>query len=39
MPERSRPGEVRRVAIVANPKVDDGHSGRLVSLLEKRGRA
>ncbi len=37
MPERSRPGEVRRVAIVANPKVDDGHSGRLVSLLEKRG--
>lgn len=37
MSERPRPGEVRRVAIVANPKVDDGYSRRLTGLLERRG--
>ena len=29
--------EIRRVGIVANPKVDDGHSKRLVKLLDERG--
>ncbi len=28
---------IRRVGIVANPKVDDGHSERLVGILEERG--
>ena len=37
MPEKNGPGEVRRVAIVANPKVDDGHSERLVAALERGG--
>jgi len=30
-------GTIRRVGIVANPKVDDGHSERLVGILEERG--
>jgi NAD+ kinase len=29
--------EVRRVGIVANPAVDDGHSERLIEILEERG--
>jgi len=37
VPENNGPGEVRRVAIVANPKVDDGHSERLVAALERGG--
>ncbi len=37
VPEVNGPGEVRRVAIVANPKVDDGHSERLVAALERGG--
>lgn len=37
VPEKNGPGEVRRVAIVANPKVDDGHSERLVAALERGG--
>ncbi|QIN83023.1 NAD kinase [Rubrobacter tropicus] len=37
MPEKNGAGEVRRVAIVANPKVDDGHSERLVAALERGG--
>ena len=37
MVERAEPGAVRRVAIVANPKVDDGHSDRLVEVLKRRG--
>jgi len=37
VPEKNGPGEVRRVAIVANPKVDDGHSERLVAALELGG--
>lgn len=37
MSERPRPGEVRRVAIVSNPKVDAGYARRLTGLLEKRG--
>ena len=37
MPEKEGIGEVRRVAVVANPKVDDGHSDRLVAALEKGG--
>jgi NAD+ kinase len=28
---------IRRVGIVANPKVDDGHSERLVEILGERG--
>jgi len=31
------PNKIRRVAIVANPKVDDGHSERLVEILDERG--
>ena len=31
------PEKVRRVGIVANPEVDDGHSERLVELLKERG--
>ncbi|CAA9396064.1 MAG: NAD kinase [uncultured Rubrobacteraceae bacterium] len=37
MPEQDGPGEVRRVAIVANPRVDHGHSERLVVALERGG--
>ena len=37
MPDRGGLVEVRRVAIVANPKVDDGHSERLVAALERGG--
>jgi NAD+ kinase len=31
------PQKIRRVGIVANPKVDDGHSERLVGILKERG--
>lgn len=31
------PETIRRVGIVANPKVDDGHSERLVEILGERG--
>jgi NAD+ kinase len=37
VPEQNGPGEVRRVAIVANPRVDHGHSERLVLALERGG--
>jgi NAD+ kinase len=37
VPEQNGPGEVRRVAIVANPRVDHGHSERLVVALERGG--
>jgi NAD+ kinase len=37
VPEGGGIGEVRRVAVVANPKVDDGHSERLVAALERGG--
>jgi NAD+ kinase len=37
VPEQDGPGEVRRVAIVANPRVDHGHSERLVVALERGG--
>ncbi len=37
VPEVNGPREVRRVAIVANPRVDDGHSERLVAALERGG--
>jgi NAD+ kinase len=35
--EKIGAGRVRRVAIVANPRVDDGHSDRLVAALERGG--
>jgi NAD+ kinase len=35
--EGGSPGDVRRVAIVANPKVDAGYTDRLVSALERGG--
>ncbi len=31
------PKEIRKVGIIANPKVDDGHSERLVEILGERG--
>ena len=31
------PETIQRVAIVANPSVDDGYSERLVSILGERG--
>ncbi|MDQ3912165.1 MAG: NAD(+)/NADH kinase [Actinomycetota bacterium] len=31
------PKSIQRVGIVANPKVDDGHSHRLIAILHKRG--
>jgi NAD+ kinase len=34
---REAPQTIRRVAIVANPSVDDGYSERLVSILGERG--
>ena len=34
---REAPETIRRVAIVANPSVDDGYSERLVSILGERG--
>lgn len=34
---REAPQTIRRVAIVANPNVDDGYSERLVSILGERG--
>jgi len=37
VPEKGGIGKVRRVAVVANPQVDDGHSDRLVAALEKGG--
>lgn len=37
MAEGQHPKEVRRVAIVANPKVDGGYTERLVRALEKGG--
>ncbi|MDQ3893019.1 MAG: NAD(+)/NADH kinase, partial [Actinomycetota bacterium] len=34
---KEAPETIRRVAIVANPSVDDGYSERLVSILGERG--